>query len=105
VMAASVRYRQREIGLRVSLGANVKDIHALVVGEGVRLAVVGALIGLAAAVIVGGLVSRVLPAAEPLDAVSLSSAAALIVAAALSACYVPARRASRVDAATMLRAD
>lgn len=105
VMAAAVRQRQREIGLRISLGATVRDIHALVLGEGARLAIAGALLGLAAAVVAGRLVSSVLTAAEPLDAVSLGSAAALIVAAALSACYVPARRASRVDAATMLRAD
>ena len=105
VMAASVRHRQREIGLRVSLGANVTDIHALVVGEGARLAIAGALVGLAAAVAFDRLVSRFLPAAEPLNAVSLAAGAALIMAAALAACYVPARRASRVDAATMLRAD
>ncbi|MGH9218319.1 MAG: FtsX-like permease family protein, partial [Vicinamibacterales bacterium] len=105
VMAASVRQRQREIGVRVSLGATARDIHALVLGEGARLAIAGALLGLAAAVVAGRLVSSVLPAAEPLDTVSLGSAAALIVAAALSACYVPARRASRVDATTMLRTD
>ena len=105
VMAASVRQRQREIGLRVSLGATVRDIHALVLGEGARLAAAGALIGLAAAIVAGRLVGSRLTAAEPLDAVSLGSAAAIIAAAALSACYLPARRAARVDAATMLRGD
>jgi putative ABC transport system permease protein len=105
VLAASVRQRQREIGLRVSLGATVRDIHALVVGEGARLAVSGALIGLAAAVVAGRLVSSLLAGAEPLGAVSLAAAAVLIAGAALIACYVPARRAGRVDAATMLRGD
>ena len=105
VMAASVRQRQREIGVRVSLGATVRDIHALVVGEGARLATAGASVGLAAAVVAGRLVSSLLADAQPLDAVSLLAAAALIVAAALSACYVPARRAARVDAASMLRGD
>jgi putative ABC transport system permease protein len=105
VMAASVRQRQREIGLRVSLGATVRDVHALVLGEGARLTIAGALLGLAAAVVAGRLVSSLLTVAEPLGAVSLVSAAALTVAAALSACYVPARRAARVDAATMLRGD
>jgi putative ABC transport system permease protein len=105
VMAASVRQRQREIGLRVSLGATAGSIYSLVLGEGARLAIAGALLGLAAAVVAGRLVSGLLTVAQPLDAVSLVSAAALIVAAALSACYLPARRASRVDAATMLRAD
>jgi len=105
VMAASVRHRQREIGLRVSLGATGRDIRALVFGDGARLAVAGALIGLTAAVVGGRLVSGLLTAAEPLDAVSLVAAAALIVVTALSACYVPARRAARVDAATMLRGD
>lgn len=105
VMAASVRQRQREIGLRVSLGATVRDIRALVLGEGARLAVLGAALGLAAAAVVGRLVGSLLTATEPLDAVSLVSAAALVVAAALTACYVPARRAARVDAATMLRGE
>jgi hypothetical protein len=105
VLAASVRQRQREIGLRVSLGATVRDIHALVLGEGVRLAVAGAVLGLAAAAAAGRLVGSLLTDAEPLDAMSLVSAAALIVAAALAACYVPARRAARVDAATMLRGE
>jgi putative ABC transport system permease protein len=105
VMAASVRQRQREIGVRVSLGATVGDIQALVLGEGARLAIAGALLGLAAAVAGGRLVNSLLTVAEPLDAVSLAFAAAIIVAAALSACYLPARRATHVDAATMLRGD
>ena len=105
VMAASVRQRQREIGLRVSLGATVSDIHALVLGEGARLAIAGALLGLAAAIVASRVVGSLTTVAEPLDAASLASAAALLVAAAVAACYVPARRAARVDAATMLRGD
>ena len=104
VMAASVRQRQREIGLRISL-ARPSAIFA-------RWCLVKAhdspspeRCSALRPVVAGRLVSSVLTAAEPLDAVSLGSAAALIVAAALSACYLPARRASRVDAATMLRAD
>lgn len=105
VMAASVRQRRREIGLRISLGATVKDIHALVLGEGTRLAIAGALVGSAAAVMVGRVVTSLTTVTAPLDAASLAFAAALLVAAAVAACYVPARRAARVDAATMLRGD
>jgi putative ABC transport system permease protein len=103
VMAASVRQRQREIGLRVSLGATVRDIHTLIVGEGARLAMTGALLGLAAALMASRVVGSLTMVAEPLDATSMAFAAALIVAAAVAATYVPARRAARVDAATMLR--
>jgi ABC-type lipoprotein release transport system permease subunit len=62
-------------------------------------------LGLAVAAVAGRLVGSLLTVAEPLDAVALLSAAALIVAAAFTACDVPARRAARVDAATMLRGD
>jgi putative ABC transport system permease protein len=105
VMAANVRQRQRELGLRISLGATAGDVRTLILSEGARLAGAGALIGLAVASGVGRLLHRFTTLVTPLDTMSLASASGLLVVAALVACYLPARRAARVDAAVMLRGD
>jgi predicted permease len=104
VMAAYVRQRQAEIGIRMALGATTANVGRLVLGEGLRLAGAGALIGLAAALAAARLVRGLLFGVHPLDPASITGAAALLVAASLLACYLPARRASRVDPLDALRA-
>ena len=105
VMAASVRQRHAEIGVRLALGRHDRRVPRLVLGEGLRLALVGALAGLALALaatrVLGGLLFQI----EPLDPVSLFGAAAILVAAALLATYLPARRATRVDPVEALRSE
>ena len=103
VMAAHVRQRHAEIGIRLALGATAADVRRLVLGEGLRLASVGALVGLAAAVAASRALRGLLFDVHPLDAPSLLGAAALLVAAAALACYLPARRAVRVDPVVALR--
>jgi predicted permease len=105
VMAASVRQRHPEIGVRLALGATSAAVLRLVLGEGMRLSLWGALAGLAIASGAGRLLRGLLFEIEPLDPVSLLGAAALLVAAALVATCVPARRASRVAPAEVLRAE
>jgi predicted permease len=105
VMAASVRQRRAEIGIRMALGASVSNVRALVLGEGLRLAAAGALLGLVAALAASRLVRSLLFGVHPLDPASMAGAAALLVAASLLACYLPARRAARVDPLAALRAD
>ncbi len=104
VMAASVRQRQGEIGIRLALGATAADVRRLVLGEGVRLAVAGAIAGLVLAFAVTRVLRGLLFETEPLDPVSLVTAALVLVGAALVATWLPARRATRVDPIEVLRA-
>jgi predicted permease len=103
VMAASVRQRHAEIGIRLALGATRSDVSRLVLAEGLSLAGLGAAIGLAAAVAATRLVRGLLYEVQPHDPVSLASAALLLVAVSALASYIPARRAMRLDVATVLR--
>jgi predicted permease len=103
VMAASVRQRHGEIGIRVAVGATARDVRALVLGEGLRLAGVGALLGLALSLAVAQALRGLLFSVHPLDPVSLAGAAGLLVAAAALACVLPVRHATRVDPLVVLR--
>jgi putative ABC transport system permease protein len=105
VMAASVRQRHAEIGMRVALGATPRDIRLLVVGEGLRLAMGGALAGLVLSWMATPLLRAMLFETEPLDPATLAGAALFLVAAALLATLLPARRATKVDPVEMLRAE
>jgi predicted permease len=104
VMGASVRQRYTEIGIRVALGATASDVRHLVVGEGLRLAGLGAAIGLAGAAIASRVLRALLFEVHWLDPASMVTAASLLVGAAALASYLPARRATKVDPVTMLRA-
>jgi predicted permease len=103
VIAASVRQRYAEIGVRVALGATRADVRRLVLGEGVRLAALGAAIGVGGALLAGRLVRDLLYDVQPHDPLSLAAAAASLVAVAALASYLPARRAVRLDVMAMLR--
>jgi predicted permease len=103
VMAAYVRQRHTEIGIRLTLGATPSVVRRLVLGEGLRLAGVGAAIGLAIAVATTRVLRGLLFALDPLDPASLLGAAVLLVGASALACYLPARHATGVDPVTVLR--
>ena len=105
VMAGFVRQRNHEIGIRIALGATAADIRRLVVGEGLLLAGAGVIIGLAGAVGSTRVLRALLFAVHPLDAQVMLGAVLLLVGVATAACYVPARRAARVDPIAMLRMD
>jgi len=105
VIAASVRQRYPEIGVRVALGATASDVRRLVLGEGLRLAGLGAAIGLFTAVVANHLLRGLLFGVHPLDPVSLLAAALLLVGVSALASSMPARRAARVDPVSMLRAE
>jgi putative ABC transport system permease protein len=105
VMAASVRQRHAEIGVRLALGATAAGVLRMVLGEGLRLALWGALAGLALATFAAGLLRGLLFEIEPLDPVSLLGAAAALVAAALAATWLPARHATQVAPVEVLRAE
>jgi predicted permease len=103
VMAYSVAQRTSEIGVRMALGAQTGNVLALVLGEGLRLAVLGAAIGLAGSFFAARLLSGMLFGVAPSDPFTFASVAMVLVAVAMMACYVPARRATRVDPLVALR--
>jgi putative ABC transport system permease protein len=95
--------RTREIGIRVALGAQTSDVSRLFLGHGLRLAVVGIVIGVGAALALTRLMSSLLFGVSPADPVTYLVVSAAIAAVALIATYVPARRAARVDPIAALR--
>ena len=103
VMATYVRQRDREIALRVALGATPATVRRLVLGEAFWLAGLGAALGLGGAAAATRLVRGMLFEVDALDPLTLVGAALLLIAAAAVAAYGPARRATRTDAALMLR--
>jgi predicted permease len=105
VLAASVRQRYTEIGIRVALGATPSDVRRLVLGEGVLLATLGAAIGFAIAMVTTRLLRGLLYGVHPLDPATMLTAGLLVVGASALASYLPARRATWVDPVAMLRAN
>ncbi len=105
VMAASVRQRHGEIGVRLAIGATPADVRRLVLGEGLRLSLIGAIAGLALAFAATRVLRGLLFETEPLEPATLLAAAAILVGAALLASYMPARRATRIDPVEALRAE
>ena len=105
VMAYGVTRQRREFGVRLAIGAARDDIVRLVLQRGVVLALVGVAIGLTATVALARAMQSLLFAVEPGDPTSFAAATALLVAVALSASYLPARRAASVDPAITLRGE
>jgi predicted permease len=105
VMAASVRQRYAEIGVRLAFGATASDVRRLVLREGLLVAVLGSTVGLAGAMMAGPMLRGLLFELSPLDPLALASAAILVIGASVAACCVPALRASRVDPLAALRHD
>ncbi len=105
VVAASVTARTREIGVRVALGATAGRVQRMVMREGMALAGVGLLIGLAAAAGLTRFATSLLSGVRPTDAVTYAAVALVLAGATALACFVPARRASRVDPMEALRVD
>jgi predicted lysophospholipase L1 biosynthesis ABC-type transport system permease subunit len=103
LLAYAVNQRQREIGLRMALGASQPSVLRMIVKQGMSLVVIGVVIGLAAAFLVGRVLSRMLYGVGAADPVSLAGAAFVLGAVALVACYLPARWATRVDPLVALR--
>jgi putative ABC transport system permease protein len=103
VMAYSVALRTQEIGIRMALGAQRQDVLRLVLGQGARIAFFGVAIGLAAAAALARLLSSLLFSVSARDPLTFAAVAVLLVAVALLACYIPARRALRVDPIIALR--
>jgi predicted permease len=103
VISYLIGQRTHEIGLRMALGAQQSKVLFQVLGEGLKLALIGTTIGLAAALGLTRLMTSLLYGVSPTDPLTFAAVAALLVAVALAACYVPARRAAAVDPMVALR--
>ncbi len=103
IRSYTVARRTREIGIRMALGANARDTLRLVVREGAALTAIGASAGLALSFLVGKVLASMLYQVSGSDAVVFLAAPAVLGAVSLLACYIPARRASRVDPLIALR--
>ena len=103
VLTFSVARRTREIGIRVALGAQRRDVFRLIMVRGVVLVVVGVAVGVAASIAFSRLLSALLFGVTPNSVTTLAAVSAGLIAVALLACYLPARRATKVDPLVALR--
>ena len=103
VLAYTTARRTHEIGIRMALGAEGTDVLGLVIKNGLRLVVVGVVIGLTASLALSKLIAAQLWGVSASDPVTLAGAVALLLATGVVACWIPARRASRVDPLVALR--
>jgi putative ABC transport system permease protein len=103
IISSRVRERFAEIGVRLALGASSSDIRTMVMTEGLRFVTLGVAIGVVIALTAGRLIQNLWFGVGDFDMLTLASAAALLIAACAVACYLPARRAMRIEPATLLR--
>jgi ABC-type antimicrobial peptide transport system permease subunit len=103
VVSYLVSQRTREVGLRMALGAQSSDVLKLIMGHGTKLELAGIAIGLPSAIVLARLPSRFLFGVSPSDPVTIVSVVAITSAAGIAACYVPARRAMRIEPMNALK--
>jgi putative ABC transport system permease protein len=103
VISYSVAQRTREVGIRMALGAQTTDVLKLVVRDGLKLVVIGVLVGLGGAVALTRLLATLLFGVTPTDTLTYSIVTLVLIGVALAACLIPARRATKVDPLVALR--
>jgi putative ABC transport system permease protein len=105
LLSYSISQRTHEIGVRVALGAQRRDIFKLVVGQGLMLTLIGVVIGLITVFILTRLMSGLLYNVSATDPATFAIVSSLLIVVALLACWIPARRATQVDPLVALRTE
>jgi putative ABC transport system permease protein len=103
VMSYAVTQRTHEIGIRMALGAQMGNVIKLIMRSGLRIAIIGVVVGLVGAFALTRLMTSLLFAVEATDKTTFAGVSVGLVVIALLACYIPARRAAKVDPLTALR--
>jgi ABC-type antimicrobial peptide transport system permease subunit len=105
VVSHTTEQRTREIGIRMALGATRGDVVRLILGEGFGFALIGTALGLLAAIATTRVLRTMLFGVTPTDVPTVAAVGALLACISAAACYVPARRATRIDASKTLSVD
>jgi putative ABC transport system permease protein len=105
VTAYTVTQRTHEIGIRIALGAQGMDVLRLIVGQGMRLTLIGVVVGVGGALLLTRVLGSLLFGVSPTDLLTFISVASLLTLVAFLACYMPARRATKVDPMRALRSE
>ncbi len=103
VVAFATRQRAREIGIRMALGAQKGDVLKLVVGQGLKLTLIGIAVGIASALVLSRMLGSMLYGVQSADALTFIAVSLILTGVALVACYIPARRATKIDPMAALR--
>jgi putative ABC transport system permease protein len=103
VMSYSVTQRTHEIGIRMAIGASPLDVFKMILGHGMKLALIGVALGLLGAFLLTRLMATMLFGVAPTDAMTYTGISVLLITVALLACYLPGRRATKVEPTISLR--